>query len=197
MIRLFQNLYTDKNPIRQKELDYCLTRNKNLFGGQGFIKSKVDRPTFRQLFEQINSIAEPDDISIIANSDIFFESFFDFSLIKQNEAWCLSRWEYIKGNPVLYDHADSQDVWAFRGQINEVPDCDFGLGKPGCDNAIAERIQRSGYKVLNPSKSIKSIHLHTSGIRNYSHAKDPAIEKPYLLIAPHFWNEEPVYRTIP
>jgi hypothetical protein len=135
-------------------------------------------------------LAEESDISIIANSDIYFESLDHFEMIKENEVYALSRWD---GN-ILYDHDDSQDAWVFRGQIKPIEDSYFSLGIPGCDNAIAERIARAGYTVLNPSRSIKSIHLHSSNIRNYD--RKTTVAKPYLLIKPHYINETTTYRSV-
>lgn len=196
MIRLLINKYKDLNPKRNNELEMCLKRNIQSFGSNGVIFSRVDRPTFSDLFYQINLSAEPEDITVIANSDIYFESIFDFNLIQANQVYALSRWDWQAGKATLYDHEDSQDVWAFRGKIKPVSDCDFGLGVPGCDNAIAERLQRAGYTVLNPSRSIKSIHLHTSNVRNYNPKTAKAVDKPYLLIKPHFYNETPSYRNL-
>lgn len=188
MIRLFQDIYKDRNPKRQRELDICRKKNEEMF--EGFFAQPNLRPTFKEWFWLANALSQPGDISIIANSDIYFESPTDFDSIKENEVYALSRWE----NGSLYDHEDSQDVWVFRGTIRNIEDCDFTMGKPGCDNAIAERIQRAGYTVLNPSKSIKTIHLHSSNVRNYDRRN--VIQKPYLLIKPHYLNENPAYRFI-
>jgi hypothetical protein len=47
---------------------------------------------------------------------------------------------------------------------------------------------------LNPSKSIKTKHLHLSNIRNYN--RKTTVPKPYLLIKTHFLNETPINRII-
>ena len=190
MIRLFIDKYTDKNKGRNQELQKCFDINVKLFGIESIILSIIDRPTFDQMFKQINEIVKPDDITIIANSDIYFNTLYGIGNIKENEVYALSRWD----RNLLYDREDSQDAWVFRGRIKPVPDCDFGLGIPGCDNAIAERLQRVGYRVLNPSKSIKAIHLHSSNIRNYD--SRTTVPKPYLLIKPHLLNETPSHRSI-
>jgi hypothetical protein len=189
MIRLFINKYTDKHIARNRELKKCFSFNENVFGVDNVI-SFNSRLSFSDFFSQINLLAEESDISIIANSDIYFESLDELKTIKGNEVYALSRWD---GN-TLYDREDSQDAWVFRGKIKPIPDCNFGLGIPGCDNAIAERLQRAGYTVLNPSKSIKTIHLHSSNIRNYD--RKTTVPKPYLLIKTHLLNENPSYRII-
>jgi hypothetical protein len=189
MIRLFINKYTDKNPARNRELEKCFLKNQDLFIWSNVIYFDSRLP-FSDFFAMVNLCADEKDISIIANSDIYFESLDELKTIKGNEVYALSRWD---GN-TLYDHEDSQDAWVFRGKIKPIPDCNFGLGIPGCDNAIAERLQRAGYTVLNPSKSIKAIHLHSSNIRNYD--RRTTVPKPYLLIKPHFLNETPINRII-
>jgi hypothetical protein len=189
MIRLFINTYTDKNEARNKELEKCYAINQEVFGLENVISFNF-RLTFSDFFAMINLVAQKDDISIIANSDIYFDTLYGIGNLKENEVYALSRWD---GN-TLYDREDSQDAWVFRGKIKPIPDCNFGLGVPGCDNAIAERITRSGYTVLNPSKSIKAMHLHSSNIRNYDHRT--VVSKPYLLIKPHYLNETPSHRSI-
>jgi hypothetical protein len=189
MIRLFINKYKDKHIVRNRELEKCFFFNQNVFGADNVI-SFNSRLSFADFFSQVNLLAEESDISIISNSDIYFESLDHFEMIKENEVYALSRWD---GN-ILYDHDDSQDAWVFRGQIKPIEDSYFSLGIPGCDNAIAERIARAGYTVLNPSKSIKAIHLHSSNIRNYD--RKTTVAKPYLLIKPHYINETPTYRSV-
>jgi hypothetical protein len=189
MIRLFINTYTDKNEARNKELEKCYAINQEVFGLENVISFNFRLP-FSDFFAMINLVAQKDDISIIANSDIYFDTLYGIGNLKENEVYALSRWD---GNH-LYDREDSQDAWVFKGKIKTVANCNFGLGIPGCDNAIAERLQRAGYTVLNPSKSIKTIHLHSSNIRNYD--RRTTVPKPYLLIKPHYLNEDPSYRSI-
>ena len=70
----------------------------------------------------------------------------------------------------FYNRLDSQDVWIWRSKINN--DCSFGLGVPGCDNALLMNIERKGYEVLSPSRKIQAIHLHHTQIRNYEISKN-------------------------
>jgi hypothetical protein len=213
MVRLLINYYVDPDFERNEELLICLANNcqnseidevccfteveppdfgsveKVNFGG---------RPTFEDFFHYINRVAEPNDISIICNSDIFFNSK-DVKMIKANlqthECYTLSRYDLDeKGNAVLFDRADSQDAWVFRGRVKTPKSCRYHMGKPGIDNAIAERLQTAGYTVKNPSKSIKSYHVHVTNLRRYNRVE--TIEKPYLLITPHLIGETPQYRTI-
>jgi hypothetical protein len=55
-------------------------------------------------------------------------------------------------------HCNTQDGWFFKSPIN-INDCDFEIGLLGCDNAIADRIIKSGYKVLNKAIEYKLLHV--------------------------------------
>jgi hypothetical protein len=195
MTRLFVNVYTDKNEARNAELVECLAANKESFDEVVEIHG---RPTYREYFEKINEVAQDDDISIVSNLDIVFEigSFHMINgYLKANEVYALSRWDLKKsGDIVHFDRDDSQDAWCFRGKVTIPNDCDFGTGECGCDNAIADRLEKAGYRVLNPSKDIMTLHIHTSEVRNYT--RKDTISPPYLLVKPHHINENPIYRTV-
>lgn len=214
MVRILINYYIDSDADRNNELLLCLEENcGNSEVDEVCCFTDVDtpkfdsvtkinfvgRPSFQDFFQYINKVAEPNDISIICNSDIFLWAK-DVSLIKHNlktnECYALSRYDFNhNGGPTLFDRADSQDTWVFRGKIDVPKSCQYHLGKAGIDNAIAERLNSAGYEVKNPSKSIKTYHVHTTNIRRYN--PTDAVEKPYLLITPHKLNEKPQYRTIP
>jgi hypothetical protein len=88
---------------------------------------------------------------------------------------------------VLFDRADSQDTWIFKGGVNQVSGADFTMGIAGCDNAIAHLLEQHGYNVINPSRTIKTYHLHLTNIRNYTDISGNAIQRiqpPYKLINP-------------
>lgn len=208
MITLYLNPYMDSSPRRQAELDACLKSNLDnpkidrvvlLIGGvfQPPEHPKVttaktrERATYADFFNVINddiermgetSEAKPNrHISIIANTDIFFDD--TVALISQalkgSQAYALSRWNVNSdGTADLFNQSDSQDVWCFRGVVRPVPDCHFQLGVPGCDNAIAERLERAGYELVNPSVSVRGYHLHVSNERAYQ------APKPYKFVKP-------------
>lgn len=179
-INLFTSYYQDKNPDRQKEIDFCLEQNRS----SGYFNEVVviygKRPTFLDFFEATKKY--PEDVNVIANSDIFFDhTILMAKEIKYNYCYALSRWD-LKSNGNIYHHkhSDSQDVWIFRGQSK----CDVGhfyLGVPGCDNRIAYELKKK-YVVTNPSISIRPIHLHLTQIHNYSE-KDK-VSEPYAMVEP-------------
>ncbi len=194
MVNLFTSYYLDKNPKRQAEIDHCLIENlmnpkidrvyiltseklqiKDSLKAQVVVINK--RETFNDYFEVINIYTKPEDINIIANSDIYFNNTIELSItLKSNQCFALSRWEETKH----YNHPDSQDAWIFKGKIKGIYG-DFCLGIPGCDNRIAYEIKNAGYDLSNPSLSIQAFHHHRSQIRNYNR-KLHVVPKPYHTI---------------
>lgn len=170
MIRLLYNYYEDKNPVRKKEIDFCLQKNLENPHLNVIVFETDSKPEYNFFFSKINELTGPDDINIICNSDIFFD---DSILLTQHlqvhRAYALSRWDYSNAqNAKLFDRADSQDTWIVRGPIVNVIG-NFTLGKKGCDNRIAYELKDAGYNPTNPARSIKTYHVHNSNIRNYSH----------------------------
>ena len=218
MINLFVNFYNDKHQTRQEEINECISRNiKNPMIDRiyfvtdtcdinfyGFDKSEKvekvihnERPTFNYLFELAISKIRGDDISIFSNVDIYFDEDC-VCLIRQHlvssVCFALSRWERWKDNSItLFDRPDSQDSWIFKGPISDIPNCNFTMGTPGCDNAISQRIEDAGYTVQNPGRDIKTIHIHNCGIRNYQLAKvSETATQPFKYIPPANLDYTPV-----
>lgn len=210
MVYLFTNFYNSDNLARQEEINECLSRNIenpmidriyivaesagiNFYDLDNFKKvEKIiypKRPTFSYLFQLANTMIVQNDITIIANSDIYFEES-AISLISNylqpRNCFALSRWDLgPDGIPKLFERADSQDSWIFRGPVSFIKNCDFFLGRPGCDNAISERIEAAGYTIQNPSFDIRSIHLHNSGVRSYDPSDNSQfVEQPYKPVYP-------------
>lgn len=187
MIRLYVNYYQDTFPERQKELDYCLNTNlcnplidKIYTLSESPVPGAVhipftERPTFNHFFEIINREALPDDISIIANTDIHFDATLNLvNGMHPHQVYALSRTDHLSW--------DSQDAWIFRGPVKPVLG-DFGLGIPGCDNRIAYVLQEAGYNVTNPAMSIQATHVHATQIRHYNEHTQK-VRRPYLLVTP-------------
>jgi hypothetical protein len=207
MLRLFTSRYNDINPTRMAEYEECVRRNLAcgeisevcmLVEGEGVAlpeTSKIRvrpiqvRPTYTDYFRWINELAGEDDISLIANSDIWFDDHlkvFAAWKLPERTVLALSRWNLQPdGSSVLYDHNDSQDSWIVRGSIRDVTG-DFPVGIPRCDNRIAAEFERAGYQVRNPSFSIRSFHVHAGNGRIYD-ATTPnrLIPPPYKYVWPH------------
>jgi|688.fasta_scaffold46866_2 hypothetical protein len=219
---LFVNYYTDKNPERQKEIDFCFEQNLNnekfnccyvIINGEdskkydGIISRTIqrdkilhrrvmqERPTYNDYFDITERyFNQPDNINIICNSDIVIckdtmeviEQYVNTS----NKALALSRWDVsdmsnYQSNAVLFNRADSQDTWIFKGGVPNVEGADFTMGIAGCDNSIAYLLESAGYSLVNPSLSIKTYHIHLSNIRNYINGENiQRVPPPYVLVPP-------------
>jgi hypothetical protein len=154
-----------------------------------------ERPTYNEMFYATNYF--PNDINIIANSDIYFDAE-SLKTLKAME-WpsttglALTRWDYVKNSAggmvketyEFLDRRDSQDTWMFNGAVKTIPGADFTLGMRGCDNAICHLLSESGYAMFNPSRTIRTYHLHLCQIKNYSsHEQEDLIPEPYKFLEP-------------
>jgi hypothetical protein len=207
MLRLFTTLYAEKSPARMAEYLECLQRNLEcreiaevclLVDGDGVeipaspkirMRRISARPTYADYFGWINEVAGENDISVIANTDIWHDAhlkLFENWTLPERTVLALSRWNLRADGPaVLYDHNDSQDSWIVRGMVSGVTG-DFPVGIPRCDNRIAAEFERAGYQVRNPSFSIKSFHVHAGPARVYdATAPDRLIPPPYKYVWPH------------
>ena len=183
MINLFINYFEHKNIERKKELDQCVRNNLNNNNIKCIIINSDKRITYNYYFNFINKYTSENDINIISNLDIYFDETIKLAEdMGINDCYALARWDVLpNGEFKLFDRADSQDCWIFKGKIKPIYG-DFYLGQPGCDNRIAFEIQKAGYNISNPSRTIKSYHIHNSNVRNYS--RKDLISPPYLSLAP-------------
>jgi len=190
-VQLITPYYRSGHEQRDAEMEQCERLNREAFGRSAVVAVGGDRPTFQYMF----GLCDPDRINVIANSDIYFDkvdlvrmwAYFDSP---KNHGTCmaLSRWDITDNGPELWDHRDSQDSWVFYGRP-QILGASFHLGIPGCDNRIAKVIEDAGFNVINPSKTIRSYHLHASGHRTYGTGrggvKMERIPGPYKFIQPH------------
>ena len=207
MIRLFTSSYDDVQAGRNSELRECLERNVACAAIDEIlvlaekrhghiprsekirIRPIALRPCYDDFFRWINEIAGPEDISIIANPDIFFDAsarVLQTRNPRRDEVFALSRWDLLaRGESRLYDHNDSQDTWIVRGKVNHVGG-DFPIGVPRCDNRVASEFEKAGYRVLNPSFSIRSFHLHAGNRVPYAtNCRPDFVAPPYKYVWPH------------
>ena len=198
MVNLYTSFYQDKDPVRQLELLYCLKQNINnplidkiyLIVEGEVIVPKSDkivlihshRPTYRDFFDLVNNtVYHANQISIVCNTDIYFNETLELLDIQDRQCVALSRWDKKKDGLKLHNERYSQDSWIFKGKLRNVRFADFYLGIPGCDNRIAYELNRAGYRMFNPATKVQSIHYHQSDLHNYDH-DTPKIPKPYLYI---------------
>ena len=180
-IYLYTTFYNEKNINRRSELEEAIRINSNLLAiskiivfnegdsiaylAPGNIEEVfIDkRPTYQDFINYINFNSNPDDIHVIANTDIYFDK--NIEVLKyinlKDTFLALSRWDTADTiKPKLYNHNDSQDTWVFKGPVKQQFKANFPLGVPRCDNKLLFELQEAGYRVLNPAFSIKSFHVH-------------------------------------
>ena len=145
------------------------------------------RPTYADFFAAINKLAAETDVSIVANSDIWFDASTKAAelYLTETEVWALSRWQDCEDSlAVLYDHKDSQDSWFFRGKVRSVA-ADFPVGVPRCDNRLLAELSVAGYAVHNPAFSIRSYHRHAGDRAAYPTSGKNFVPPPYKYLSPH------------
>jgi hypothetical protein len=180
-IRLFYNYYEDSHWHRKNEIDMCLRNNIDNPLLDVIIVESETNPTFDFMFDKVNKLTGPNDINIICNTDIFFDDTIALvSRMQDKEAYALGRWDWttIKISN-LVDNNSIQNAWIIKGKVENVMG-NFSMGKPGSDGRIAYELQKAGYKVSNPSKSIKAHHVHNSNIRHYT--ENDRIQGEYLSV---------------
>jgi hypothetical protein len=134
-----------------------------------YVEHRVDRwLTYRTAFDYANA-ALPDEIVALVNLDIFLDPDSDWPraeamLRGSKTVFCQSRTEYSPDGSTYKDpafaalaFATTQDGWIFKTPL-DVPDCDFEIGTLGCDNAIADRLMRSGYVPVNAPNQFRILH---------------------------------------
>lgn len=159
------------------------------------------RPTFNNYFKLMETYFPSDDnINIIANLDIIIpiETLSNESgktassyIPTNKDCLALCRWDalgidYKKENKFL-NQVDAQDCWIFRGGVPQINEADNCLGIAGTDNKIAYLLELNGYKVTNPSITLKTFHYHMTGVRNYTQVIGDDIYRiapPYKTIQP-------------
>lgn len=163
---------------RKHEIDLCLSKNKEVFDNVFLING---RPTFEMVFNLMRSY--PNDINVFCNSDIYFKEVDSFRGIKENECYSLTRYDLKEGQEVFFGREDSQDAWIFKGAPKNIS-APFTAGLWGCDNRLAFEIRKAGYRITNPSLTIKTIHVHEIDNRNHERTKENTVSPPYLKLPP-------------
>jgi hypothetical protein len=177
MLTLIQPWFNSPNPVRARELLFCLKKNlEHPLIGKVILLSEHTPPIeheklYMALIKRRASFYEAinltDGLVVVANTDIYFDETLELALnIKEKECYALSRYDIIKGEKKLYARCDSQDAWIFNNPKLKVGNYQFGM--PGCDNRLAYEINQSGYKIYNPCLDIHAIHEHKSNIRTYT-----------------------------
>lgn len=195
-VALFTSYFEQQYGDRQRELRRVMELNiacdsidviYNL--GKAWEHPKVinvegyDRPTYTEFISFMQTVEA--DWYILTNSDIYFTSEIEDikSLNMDGKVLCLSRWDVLhNGNAKLFDYEWTQDTWIWKGAPKSLKNVDFTMGLPACDNRLAYEIAELGLKPINPSKEIKTYHLHLSNKRSYK--ERDRLPGPTLPVAP-------------
>jgi len=193
IIILITQYYVPDKPKRAREIKECLRRNienplidKILLLNESpqtlpdspKIMEKVigARLTYADVIKFIKTEVIPNTIVIFANSDIYFDDTLRllYSVDMRDTFMSLLRYEVKEeGEPQLFGpRGDSQDTWIVLSDSIHARewtwgDLEFPFGKGGCDNAINTEMMRAKMFVVNPALTIKTYHLHKSGVRTY------------------------------
>jgi hypothetical protein len=137
---------------------------------------------------------DPGRVYVLANSDIVVPARAREQIVRRVSgggrpvSLCLTRWESSLDDcraRRLVKHARScQDLWAFRGGAaiaGLAAVTGFPLGVPACDHKIAWALSRAS-RVINPCRSIVTLHIHGSRHRTYGRAD--RLAPPYLYVEP-------------
>jgi hypothetical protein len=207
-LNLVIQYYNDSNKKRQKELDICVIKNLNNFYIKKVINFKenatvvpdiiknhpkyyeVDynkRLTFEDAIKYSNNNLK-NQMIILSNLDIYLDYNCNWNL-DIDFVLGLSRYELNGKRDPNFNKiamANTQDTWIFKSPLN-IENCNFEIGSLGCDNAIAERINRSGKFIINCSNIFRTIHVdiirsQEDKLRNYQKINyQPEKEGYYLL----------------
>lgn len=199
-LTLFTPYFWSGRVERQAEFEKCLRRNLGcsaiariyLLIDDGHVppvkhdKIKIlrleGRPTYRRWLELASREAGA-GISILANTDIYFDDSVAqlHAVLEQPKSFlALSRWD-LNGESIVA-HAQpqwSQDAWAIKLPTS-VPaslhrELDVPLGVPRCDNKIAYLFAVHGWKLFNPCRYVRSVHVHETQLRTYDKKADASI----------------------
>jgi hypothetical protein len=190
MIRLIVNRWNETNARRKAELDLCARKNAENPHLEVVVVESQDRPTYATMIEAANArISSPDDISIIANADIYFDDTIRLAVtMDPKQAYALRRWNVNRNGSVTLCSYAGTDSWVFRGHISGIF-ADMPIGTWATDVRLNAEIAAAGYTLLNPARSIKSYHVHASGVRNYPVRNDHSGRE--LRVSPHALGESP------
>lgn len=190
MFTLVTTFRLGDNQARNSEILYCLKSNidNHLFDHLYIFTETIpedplyksdkvtyistnEKPSFRTLVDYSN-VNLSNKIICLTNADIFFDD--TLANIKQEHldnkyAFCLTRWNYDLTSKAAYfmNVGCSFDTYIYPAPL-VINNIDFRMGIPGCDNRFARELHNVGKKMINPSRLVKTYHVHDSGVRNYS-----------------------------
>lgn len=136
--------------------------------------------------EQLPSFKGMKVLFLLCNTDIYFDeslqALVDYEPL-QESCFALSRYDVdVHGKMTLKNDAESQDAWIFEMPLldDTLSIGNYYLGRLGCDNRFAYELNAVGYRMSNPSQTLRACHLHNVPVRTWSRATD--VKPPYLAV---------------
>jgi hypothetical protein len=131
------------------------------------------KPQYSDFFKYIiDNLANK--ICMITNADIFLYECDNnlINMLKENKiAYALTRHEYNMSHPLIDNYQGSHDSYIFNSSFidNSIinNDTNFYQNYPGIETHIIRALCDLGFRVLNPCKQIKIVHLHQTDLRNH------------------------------
>jgi hypothetical protein len=181
---LVSQSYTTDSEERNEELRRARLLNEwcGLFDAVDYVDGSDHQWSFNELFAHCASKYRGQKC-VVANADIaFHESAGLKEAISSGRLICLTRWEDSSGPNMLGHHfnavshvgalsvsgrvfSGTQDSWGFMaGELPDIP-IEVPTGALGCDQLIAAWAATSGLFVSNPCLSVRTRHIHGSGVR--------------------------------
>jgi len=135
------------------------------------IINNPNRLTYKDFFNYANQYTSQDTINILVNSDIVIGE--NFNLLEQmqsNELYFLTRYDIDKHTKISLCNLLGTDTWIWKNRIDDDIG-NFYLGKPYCDFKLSYEFYKIGYRIKNPSLTLKTYHIHNIDIRNYNESE--------------------------
>lgn len=198
---LYTPYYRASSAVRQKEIDLCLERNVDCphvdriivlidDDSEPPVQSErievvrlSERPRYSDWISLSDSLPEG-TLSLLANSDIYFDdSLARLSAVISDENTFMALSRYDPDGHELRIRSDphwTQDTWGYRVSRSAM-DHNFRralsvpLGVPRCDNKVAYAFAIRGWKIVNPCRFVRSIHVHDSNERGYDKKRDRTV----------------------
>lgn len=164
-----------------------------------------NRLKFKDVFDVIES-NKIQGYNVIVNADIFVDDTIcklrHTDIHKTKSMIALLRYEFNPSNKeakIFGPRPDSQDTWILHSNqsinAHQSKIFNFEFGKPGCDNKVIYLMYLLGYSVYNTPRDIRTYHVHSTNIRNYT-TKD-TLSKPLVYCHPYDLRSIPdQYRNI-
>ena len=133
-------------------------------------KQPIYHDFFNYILEKL-----PNNICMIINSDIYLHSY-DKNLINllsfNKYLYALTRYEYDMSHSLINNYCGSHDCYIFNSKYLDYKiiceNTNFKQNLLGIETRIIKSFCDLNYKVFNPCKQIKIVHLHNTNLRSYN-----------------------------